>query len=135
MKKLTLCFFFYSLLPGLQAQPDAADVRTATDEAVALYQLDEKQAEQMYAIQELRFQNLQSIEPLKETDHQLYWQKMNSVREGMLASVKRILKSEQMEIFNRQLTERRKKESALVKELKQEGATREEIRMAVWKLE
>jgi len=135
MKKLTLCFFFLGLMAGLYGQQRAGEAQEATDQAVAFYQLNEKQAGQMYVIQERRFRNLASIAQLQETDRPLYLQKKNSVREGMMSSIQRMLNDEQMEIFNLQLAERRKKESALIQELKQEGATKEEIRLAIWQLE
>lgn len=89
----------------------------------------------MYVIQQRRLRNLASIESLREVDYSLYLQKKNSAREGMMASIQRMLDEQQMEAFNRQLAERRKKESALIQELKQEGASREEIQLAIWQLE
>ncbi len=135
MKKLTLFFLVLSLAPGLSAQQENDAARKATEEAAALYQLDKKQAEEMYQIQERRFRNLASIEELRQSDYRLFLQKKNSVREGMLASTRRLLTEAQMEIFKQKLVERRKKESALAEKLKQEGATREEIQLAMWELE
>ncbi|MCB0587451.1 MAG: hypothetical protein KDD06_19310 [Phaeodactylibacter sp.] len=135
MKKLTLCFFFLALASGLLAQNTEQEVRKATGEAVALYQLDERQAEEMQVIQERRFRNLASIEELRQSDYNLYLQKKNSVREGMMASIKRLLKEEQMEVFHQQLVDRRKKEAAVKEQLKQEGASRQEIQIAIWELE
>ncbi|MCO6475850.1 MAG: hypothetical protein J5I94_04475 [Phaeodactylibacter sp.] len=135
MKKLTLCFLFLTLALGLSAQQDNDAARKAAEEAAALYQLDEKQAEEMYEIQERRFRNLASIEELRQSDYRLFLQKKNSVREGMLASTRRLLTEAQMEIFKQQLIERRKQESALAEKLKREGATREEIQLAIWELE
>ncbi len=122
-------------MAGLYGQQRAGEAQEATDQAAAFYQLNEKQAGQMYAIQERRFRNLASIAQLQETDYPLYLQKKNSVREGMMSSIQRILDDEQMEVFNLQLAEHRKKESTLIEELKQEGATREDIRLAIWQLE
>ena len=135
MKKLTLCFFFLALALGLSAQQAEAEARKAADEAIALYQLDETQAAEMYVIQERRFRNLASIEALRQTDYKFYLQKKNSIREGMMASVQRLLRANQMEPFNQALISRRQQESALKQKLKQEGATREEIQIAIWELE
>ncbi|MCB0565790.1 MAG: hypothetical protein KDD01_15570 [Phaeodactylibacter sp.] len=135
MKKLTLCFFFLALALGLSAQQAEAEARKAADEAIALYQLDETQAAEMYVIQERRFRNLASIEALRQTDYKFYLQKKNSIREGMMASVQRLLRANQMEPFNQALISRRQQESELKQKLKQEGATREEIQIAIWELE
>ena len=135
MKKLTLCFFFLALALGLSAQQAEAEARKAADEAIALYQLDETQAAEMYVIQERRFRNLSSIEALRQTDYKFYLQKKNSIREGMMASVQRLLRANQMEPFNQALISRRQQESELKQKLKQEGATREEIQIAIWELE
>ena len=135
MKKLTLCFFFLALALGLSAQTGDAEARKAADAAIALYQLDETQAAEMYVIQERRFRNLASIEALRQTDYKFYLQKKNSIREGMMASVQRLLRANQMEPFNQALISRRQQESALKQKLKQEGATREEIQIAIWELE
>ena len=135
MKKLTLCFFFLALALGLSAQQAEAEARKAANEAIALYQLDETQAAEMYVIQERRFRNLASIEALRQTDYKFYLQKKNSIREGMMASVQRLLRANQMEPFNQALISRRQQESALKQKLKQEGATREEIQIAIWELE
>lgn len=134
MKKLTLCFLAFFMALGLSAQQNDAALKAA-QEAIALYQLDEKQAEEMHVIQERRFRNLESIEVLRQSDYPLFLQKKNSIREGMMASTRRLLTDTQMEIFNRQLLERRKKESALKEKLKEEGAGREEIQIAIWELE
>ena len=135
MKKLTLCFFFLALALGLSAQQAEAEARKAANEAIALYQLDETQAAEMYVIQERRFRNLSSIEALRQTDYKFYLQKKNSIREGMMASVQRLLRANQMEPFNQALISRRQQESELKQKLKQEGATREEIQIAIWELE
>ena len=135
MKQSILCFLFLALAAALPAQSDKAEVRQATDAAVSMYQLDDKQAEEMYVIQERRFRNLASIEALRQTDYKFYLQKKNSIREGMMASVQRLLRANQMEPFNQALISRRQQESALKQKLKQEGATREEIQIAIWELE
>ena len=135
MKQSILCFFFMALAAGLSAQSDQAEVRQATDAAVSTYQLDEEQAEEMYAIQERRFRNLASIEALRQADYNLFLQKKNSIREGTMASIRRLLREDQMEAFKEQLISRRQKEAALAQQLKTEGATREEIQLAIWQLE
>lgn len=135
MKKLTFSFFFLALASGLFAQQHEAGARRATEEARALYQLDEEQAKEMYVIQERWLRNLASIEELREADYYRFLQKKNSAREGAMASIRRLLREGQMDIFNQQLASRRKEEAAVAARLKEEGATREEIQIAIWELE
>ncbi len=134
MKKLTLWLGLLAFATGLYAQAETSAIQAATDEAAALYQLDEEQAKQMYQVQERRFRNLASIEQLKASDYSLYLRKRENVRQGTLAAVKRILQESQMAIFNQQLAERRQEEAALTRRLKEEGASREEIRTALLEL-
>ena len=135
MKKLILCFFFLSAVYGLYAQASETEARRATEEAIAQYQLNHNQAEEMYVIQARRLRNLSAIETLRASDYPLYLEKKNATREGMLSSIRRLLKASQLEILEQQLAERRKQEAALKAKLKDTGATREEIQMAIWDIE
>lgn len=107
----------------------------ATDEQVALYQLSGQQVEEMYEIQERRFRNLESIEPLRESNRPLFLQKKSSIRELTQASTQRILNEQQLVVFKGQLLERRKKESALIERMKADGASKEEIQYALWDMD
>ena len=46
-----------------------------------------------------------------------------------------MLKEEQMAVFNQQQVERRKKESEKIKQLRSQGASKEEIQMALLEME
>ena len=89
----------------------------------------------MYKIQERHFKNMASIESLTDTDQNLYVQKRRAVRMGTDASTKRLLTEAQMPIFNEQQLERRKKESALIRKMKAEGDSKEEIQLAILEME
>ena len=135
MKKLLLGLACMIFAFGLSAQANekAKDpkVQAATDEMVALYNLDEQQTEKMYVIQERHQRNLSEIAAYESQDPQLYLKKKRSVRDGLEGSIKRILNEEQMKTFHAQILERRKKESELIKQLRANGASKEEIQMAL----
>lgn len=135
MKKLILCFFWLAFLGSAMGQTRETLVQQATDEMLSLYQLNDRQAEEMLTIQERRFRNLESIQALRESDSKLYLQKKNSIRELTQASIKRMLNEQQLAVFNAQVVERRKQESALIQRLKAEGATKEDIQYAIWEME
>jgi hypothetical protein len=133
MKKIFFCAMVMFMVLSVSAQTAGAqsDVEEATRELVSVYGLDENQSAEMFKIQERRLKNLAEIEPLRQSDYQLYLHKRRNVRLGTEGSIKRLLNEEQMEIFNRQLLERRKKESEYIKELRQKGAGKEEIQKAI----
>lgn len=136
MKKIFLSCFVTLLTFGAFAQTiDRAAVQQATDDMAALYQLDEEQKTKMYTIQERHFRNMAEIESLSTTDMKLYAQKKRAVRMGTDASTKRLLTDTQMPIFNAQQLERRKKESELIRKMKAEGASKEEIQLAIFEME
>lgn len=137
MKKLILSLSFFLFIGGLWAQSATNEkaIQQEMETLTSLYSLDEKQAEEMLVIQQRRFRNLAQIKTLENKDEAMYLQKKKSIRMGTEASIKKMLKPEQMATFNQQVVERRKKESALVKEMRQNGASKAEIQMALLGLE
>lgn len=136
MKKIFLTCLVALLAVGAYAQSiDRAAVQQATDELAALYQLDDEQKAKMFTIQERHFKNMAQVEPIKNTDQKLYVQKKRAVRMGTDASTKRLLTEAQMPIFNEQQLERRKKESEIIKQMKANGASKEEIQLAILEME
>lgn len=120
---------------GAQTTIDPAAVQQATDEMVALYQLTPEQTTKMYTIQERRFRNEAEIEHLKTQDYDLYLAKRRSVRNGTDGSIQRILTPEQKTIYNAQIAERRKRDSDKIREMRENGASKEEIQKALLELE
>ncbi len=127
--KYVLVFMLSLAALGLGAQDQRALIEQETRQQTALYQLDENQAQQMLHIQERRFSNLEEIEPLRASDYGLYLQKRRAIRTNTDASVRRILRSEQLEIYNEQMVQRRLSDSQFIKEKLQEGKTKEEIEL------
>lgn len=132
MKKVFLCFILAGLSFSLSAQTnknDKAEVKIATDEMTKLYELAPSQVQVMEQIQIRKFKNLSQIEAIKEGDRSTYLLKLESIRNGTNASVERLLTARQMLTFNKIQSDRRKKESEIIKELKAKGVSRNEIRL------
>ncbi len=137
MKKIVLSLSFCLVVLALSAQATIGQdaIQQATDELVSLYQLDAKQAVKMQTIQERRQRNLAEIETLQDSDPQLYLIKKKNIRKGMEASIRMMLTAEQMPIFNQQQIERRKRDSEKIKSLRAQGASKEEIQMALLEMD
>jgi hypothetical protein len=136
--KSTLIFLFalIALSPLLaQGQAVPAALETAVDAMVQKYQLNDEQRAEAVIIQKRRLRNLAEIESLKDTDYKRYLKKKDFIREATLASTKRMLSREQMPLLNEVLIDRRKRESALIEKLKAQGASQEEMQIAIWELE
>ncbi len=137
MKTILVCFVLLVGGVGAMAQ-SAADRDAALQATMALksvYGLSEAQVSQMLVIQERRFRNLAEIEPFKTTDEYLYRQKLRNIRLGTEASIERILSPEQRPILEKERVERRKQEAARLKELQQNGASKQEIMEAMLEIE
>lgn len=137
MKKLILSLAILVVSTGLFAQKvsDKAAIQKDTEALVALYQLDETQATEMLVIQERRYRNLSEIEVLKKSDELKYYYKLRSIRKGTEASIRMMLTEEQMKIFNNQILERRKKEADVVKQMRLNGASKEQIEKALIRMD
>lgn len=136
MKYIAVFAVFLGLVPSLQSQSvDKAEIKVTTEALADHYQLTEAQQEEAYKIAERRLRNQAEIAHLQSSDHKLYLQKKNGIREGEIISLCRLLNEDQLPILQAEMVERRKKESALIKEMKSQGATREEIQLAVWDME
>ncbi|NBC08242.1 MAG: hypothetical protein GVY26_13695 [Bacteroidetes bacterium] len=136
--KPTLALLFTILaFSTLQAQEkvDPAAVEKAVDKMAQQYQLNAEQREQAAEIQTRRLRNLAEIAPLQKTAYKQYLQKKHFIREATQASLRRMLTPEQMPILKQQLLERRKQESKLIERLKAEGASQEDIQIAIWELD
>ena len=133
MRKVLFVFFLSAITMTIGAQSNdvSNEVTQAVDEMTSLYNLDAKQVEQMTVIQQRHFKNLAEITPLRDTDKTKYLQKLSANRKGTDASVYRMLTREQRIVFSEQQAQRRITESEIIKELKAEGLSNEEIRLQV----
>ncbi len=128
MKYCMLALLFAISTMGFAQQDNLEQkARKATDELTALYKLDAAQQQEMYRIQLRKYRNLQEIAPYKNTDRQLYYQKLKAIRLGTDGSIKRLLHNDQMAIYYEQLRQRREREARLIKELRSKGASQQEI--------
>ena len=137
MKKLILSLTMLICVMTLWAQSASSkpEIQKEVEALVALYQLDEAQTAKVQVIQERRFRNLAEIEVLKNTDEKQYWHKRRAIRNGTEASIEMLLNEEQMKVFHTQISERRQKESAIIKQMRQNGASKEEIQDALIRLD
>lgn len=133
MRKVLLCFILSAVAITVSAQSSEVsnEVSQAVSELTSLYDLDTKQVEQMTVIQQRHFKNLADIASLKDTDKTKYLQKLSANRKGTEASMYRMLNKTQRVIFNEQQAQRRIAESEIIKELKAQGLSSEEIRLQV----
>lgn len=133
MKNLLFLGIFLFLASGVfaQAKMDKSAIDQATAELVSLYQLNDKQAVTMKTIQERKAKNLGEIASLEQSNPEIYKKKWLAVQEGTEASIRRLLTKEQTKIYNAKRVEQRKKEAALIKEMKNNGASKAEIQQAI----
>lgn len=104
-------------------------VDQAVKEMAIIYQLDNVQKPKVEVIMARQFKNLAEIEPLKTIDSKKYLIKKKGVILATDASLKRVLVGEQLKTLNQQKVTRRKKESDLIKKMKAEGLTKEEMEL------
>lgn len=133
MRKVLLCFILSAVTLTVTAQSSnvSNEVNQAVAELTSLYDLDDKQVEEMTVIQQRYFKNLADISPLKDTDRTKYLQKISANRKGTDASIHKMLNPNQRVIFGEQQAQRRVAESEIIKELKAQGLSNEEIRLQV----
>jgi len=118
-----------------QQKVNKRSIRQATEELTALYSLSEVQQAKVYDIQERRLTNLAEIEHLKAEDYKTYLLKCRAVRIGTENALKRLLEGSQLEIFQVQMEDRRQREIEKMQALKQEGATKQEIEIALLEIQ
>jgi hypothetical protein len=107
-------------------------VRQATNALVSKYKLNADQAKQMYTIQVRKERNMNEIAGLKNSDPALYSAKLQSVRKGTSASVRRILNTkEQVELYQKTQSELRIKRAEVRKNMMAKNATQAEIEAAL----
>ncbi|MEZ4918573.1 MAG: hypothetical protein R2792_05650 [Saprospiraceae bacterium] len=119
-----------SAAPTVQAENTEA--REATEALVQKYSLSARQAQTMYRIQERKLRNLAEIAEYETSNPELYRSKLSSVQQGTLASIRRLLDSdEQRRIYQQTQLEVRNKRNEKRKELMLEGADADAIDMAL----
>ncbi len=131
MKYLFLTLLWVTTALAFGQNDIEAQARQATDALTAHYKLDEAQQQQMYQIQLRKYRNLQQIAAYKQTNPTLYLQKLKAIRLGTDGSIKRLLRNEQLPIYYEDLRQRRKREAQLIKELRSQGATQQQIDAAL----
>lgn len=133
MKKFLIALLALVSVTALQAQ--SFDAKKATAELTQVYSLDDAQQAEMATIQQRKARNLSEIQSLKTSDRETYIKKLKSIRYGTDVSIKKMLNQEQMTVFYEKSKERRMREADLMKKMKAEGATREQIQAALAEME
>jgi hypothetical protein len=146
MKKtvLTLASLLFTVLVFAQKEvPDMVKnanqglsvAQKATIEWVKLYDLDADQARATLAIQQAKFNNLASIEPLKTQKPALYVQKRLSSIDIANTEFMALLDERQMKIFKQKETERTVKYETIVSTMKKSGYSEEAIQQKLMETE
>ncbi len=118
-----------------QSKVSKRDVQKATNEIAALYQLNEAQQQKAYEIQERKLENLAQVETIKKTDYDTYLRKRRAVQIGADHAIKRLLNESQLKIYQEKQEARRALEAEKMRELKQKGASNEEIQRALLEIQ
>ena len=131
-----IAILFVSSSPLLaQSKVSKRDVQKATNDLIALYQLDQTQQQKAYEIQERKLENLAQVETIKKTDYDTYLRKRRAVQIGADHAIKRLLNESQLKIYQEKQEARRALEAEKMRELKQKGASNEEIQRALLEIQ
>lgn len=113
----------------LTAQAQAERIEEETTKLRQRYQLDEAQVVEMRRIQQRRFSNIEEIASLQQSDYDLWIQKRRAIRTNTEGSIRRMLHPEQLPVFDQYMTQRRIEDSNFIKEMQQQGKTKEQIEL------
>jgi tRNA A37 N6-isopentenylltransferase MiaA len=129
MKHFLLLVITLFSIQLLSAQTQTERVEAETAKLRQLYQLDESQATEMRRIQQRRFNNIEEIASLQQSDFSLWVQKRRAIQTNTEGSVRRMLRPEQLTVFDQQMRQRRIEDSNFIKEMQQQGRTKEQIEL------
>lgn len=135
MKKVIFCVLFACFLIAGNAQDSKRfyQVNLATATLTAQYNLSNAQQTKVRKVVEVQVQNLEQIATLKDTNPNAYLAKKRALREYMEGKLSHILTDKQLSLLEKEQTDRREAEQALRKKMK--GASKEELELALLKLE
>ena len=91
------------------------------------YQLDQEQSNSLTRVLTRKYEMLKGIETHKENDFQKFLALRRSIYKGTLGSIKLILTDEQIPLYNEEATRQRRVNSARVKELRAQGAGKDQL--------
>lgn len=142
MKHLTALLLFVVSIAFQSAAQEASPAtpnpahekaaREATDLLAAKYSLDADQIKQMYTIQLRKQRNTAEILPLQMQNPALYRAKVQSLRKGTLASIRRVMHTkEQVDLYQKTQITVRSQQADKRKTLMEQQATKDEIEAAM----
>ncbi len=124
--------FILFLLAGscsLWAQDRTPAIDAAVAEQTAHFELRPDQVEEMYVIEERRARNLAEIEVLRESDYRMYLAKKQAIRTHIQGNIRQILDKEQRMTLDQDIRQYREATSNLIREMRQQGKSKEEIEL------
>lgn len=129
--KIKMLLFFLLIGGFAFAQERSVTVEQAVQEQTVRFELTPEQVEQMYVIEERRERNLNEIEVLRESNPRLYLEKKRTIRTHTDGTIRQILKKDQRYILDQEQAAYRNATSNLIRQMRQEGKSKEEIELAI----
>ena len=80
-------------------------------------------------IEERRERNLTEIEVLRESDYHLYLRKKQAIRTHIQGNIRQVLDKEQRLVLDQDVRQYRENTSNLIREMRQQGKSKEEIEL------
>ncbi|MCB0527520.1 MAG: hypothetical protein KDC61_09215 [Saprospiraceae bacterium] len=115
-----------------QTEASENEARAAAEALANKYDLNADQAKQVYAVQQRKLRNLSEIEPLKAEKRNIYLSKLESLQQGTLTSLRKILRTkEQIALYDQTQKDMRIKRAEKRKEMMLEKASKEDIQAAM----
>ncbi len=124
MKKIFFSLFILCLTTGAFAQSETTQspAQVSTGKLAKEYGLNQNQQAEMLKVQERKYRNLAEIEPLKNSNPQLYIQKVRSLQYANDMSFRKVLDEQQEKTFQQKQSDLRRKKAEIYKEMKSTGA-------------
>lgn len=132
---LAFCLMLFTCGMAHAQQIEPKDPETIASSLQALYGLDDAQTAQVLVIQKRRAKNLSEVAPLKSSRPAEYLRKRQAIANGTTAAIKKILRAEQMAVFKKHQEELELKRSAKIAEMKENGVSKEQIKLAIIEIE
>jgi len=129
MKTKLFILFLLAGTCSLWGQDRSATVEEAVARQTAHFDLRPDQVEKMYVIEERRERNLTEIEVLRESDYHLYLRKKQAIRTHIQGNIRQVLDKEQRLVLDQDVRQYRENTSNLIREMRQQGKSKEEIEL------
>jgi hypothetical protein len=129
--KIKMLLFFLLIGGFAFAQERSVAVEQAVQEQTVRFELTPEQVAQMYVIEERRERNLNEIEVLRESTPRLYLEKKRTIRTHTDGTIRQVLNKDQRYVLDQEQAAYRTATSNLIRQMRQEGKSKEEIELAI----